>query len=607
VGFSQPGGGLAVALGQRMTRTLCCVAVSVGLAACAGQAPPDLQNDSGGGSNGSAECPTVAVDTTPGRWRTARDATSCRFHVVSDAGEQAQLRGISMTGIETGTRETASGGGFWLFNSATTSEATNAPAVLANVTGTLASKWKSSVVRIPICSSAWATDYTVKDYANVPIKGYRDWLDVAIAKARASGAVVIIDNHLWAIAKMGKGTTVDRGSFTSNGATHKYADYEDGCTGVNKVGTTDSCAPQDFGGDQTTWECPIANADGVSLHNAYYNKDKIRAVWKDIATRYKNDSGVWFELMNEPYVRKAAAPFPADGVNLPDSEYPWDLWTEYMQTEIAAIRDDAGASNMILVNGLDFGYDFGPEYGPIAHPEKYLPWAGKYPNIAYAFHPYQHGSCCGAIGAAGTDLSATDPYESAFCSYYPGGAIHGAPSNAALPLPGGETCSNNGYAETADKKMPPCTWVATAWNPKTNAMGLCAGDRATCGPKDQAACDATDPASPDAGGWSKYVLPMSKYGPLIATEYGSFDCSSPYVKTLLDYMDRFGISYTAWALWSQNSGGPAGLGACGYPSVMTPTAAPGDFRACVDPAACSSLMQPLPWSGTATFQALTSP
>jgi len=99
---------------------------------------------------------------------------------------------------------------------------------------------------------------------------------------------------------------------------------------------------------------------------------------------------------------------------------------------------------------------------------------------------------------------------------------------------------------------------------------------------------------------------MAKYGPLIATEYGSFDCSSGFVQRLLRYMDTLGISYTAWALWPQNSGGPAGLGSCGYPAVTAPTTDPGDFHACLDAAACSALMQPLPWAGKATFDDLQS-
>jgi hypothetical protein len=352
------------------------------------------------------------------------------------------------------------------------------------------------------------------------------------------------------------------------------------------------------------WQCAIANADGVTIHNAYKNQTNIATMWADIAERYKDDSGVWFELFNEPYSRKAPQPFPADGVNGEEADYPWDLWTEFMHTQIKAIRDTAQAPNIILVNGLDWGYDFGPERGPIARPVTYLPWATTYANIAYGFHPYQHGSCCGEIGTGGTDLSATDPYESGYCSYYADGSTWGQPSGAALP--GNKTCTNRGYAATQDKKMPPCMWAANAWNPATDALGLCAGDRTLCGSKNQAECEGTDITSPEAGGWSKYVLPMAKYGPLIATEYGSFDCSSAFVKALMYYMNEIAISYTAWALWPQNSGGPVGLGSCGYPAVMTPVADPGDFRACLNDGACSSLMQPLPWAGKATFDDLMS-
>ena len=142
-------------------------------------------------------------------------------------------------------------------------------------------------------------------------------------EARAKGAVAIIDNHLWAIAKMGNGRGVDRGTFTSNGQTHQYSEYEDGCTGINKVGGIDSCAPKDwYTDDPNVWECAIANADGVTIHNAYKNQDSIKSVWADIAARYKDDSGVWFELFNEPYSRKAETAFPSAGVNEDDADYP---------------------------------------------------------------------------------------------------------------------------------------------------------------------------------------------------------------------------------------------------------------------------------------------
>ncbi len=554
---------------------------------------------------GGASTGPVAVDTTPGRWRTALNPATGRFRFISPDGTPTVLRGVSMTGFETGTRETASGGGFWLFNSGQAPESTNAKTVLGNVVDTLVTNWKTTVVRIPICGSAWAQNYTVHDYGNAEIATYRDWVDLAVQKARSDGAVVIIDNHLWAIAKMGDGTDVDRGTFTSNGQTYQYSQFEDGCTGVNTTSGVDSCAPSDwYTGDPSTWECPIANADGVSIYNGYKNENAIGSMWADIATRYKGDSGVWFEVFNEPYARKATTPFPSSGVNEDEKDYPWDLWTSYMMTQIQAIRDQAKAPNIVLVNGLDFGYDFGPVYGPIGNPGKYLPWTATYPNIAYAFHPYQHGACCGQIGTSGTDLSRSDPYESGFCSYYEDGSTWGTASGAALP--GGNSCSNVGYASTQDKKMPPCTWVDAAWNPSTQSLGLCAGDRTACGSKNKAECLAVDRGSPSAGGWSQYVLPMAKFGPLIATEFGSFDCSSPFVTTLLDYANAYDISYTAWALWPQNSGGPAGLGSCGYPSVMTSSPDPGDFRQCFSPAACASLMQPLPWSGQATFQDLMS-
>ncbi|MEY4576900.1 MAG: hypothetical protein RL701_1603 [Pseudomonadota bacterium] len=547
----------------------------------------------------------VKLDATPGRWRTALDPSTGRFQFISPNDQPAVLHGVSMTGAETGTRESQAGGGFWLYLSNQMPEAQNAPIVLKNVVKTLVTKWKTSVVRIPICGSAWTQNYVVQDWGKAKVANYKDWVDMAVQQARASGAVVIIDLHLWAIAKMGNGGGPDRGTFTSNGQTHKYSEYEDGCTGTNKVDGTDSCAPSDwYTQDPNIWQCAIANADGVTMENAYKNKDNISAMWADIATRYKGDSGVWFELFNEPYSRKADKPFPSEGANYDDKDYPWDLWSEYMLTQIKSIRDGSQSSNIILVNGLDWGYDFGPKYGAIANPDRYLPWKAQYANIAYAFHPYQHGACCGEIGASGADQSITDPYQSGFCSYYKDGTVWGAASGTALP--GGKTCTNKGYAATQDKKMPPCTWVAAAWNPSTKGLGLCAGDRTVCGSKNEAECLATDASLPTAGGWSRYVLPMAKFGPLVATEFGSFDCSSPFVNTLLAYMNKFGISYTAWALWPQNSGGPEGLGSCGYPSTMTPAADPGDFRQCFNESGCDSLMQPLPWAGAATHKDLLS-
>jgi hypothetical protein len=266
-----------------------------------------------------------------------------------------------------------------------------------NVIEVIINNWKSTVVRIPICGSAWTQNYRVRDWGQAEIATYKEWVDIAIQKIRSAGKVAIIDLHLWAIAKMSKGTEVQRGTFTRKGQNYNYEEWEDGCTGINQVDGVDSCAPEDwYTADPTIWQCAIANADGVTLNNAYKNKEHILEMWADIANRYKDDSGVWFELFNEPYTRKAA-------------------------------------------------------------------------------------------------------------------------------------------------------------------------------------------------------------------EFGSFDCSSPFVKTLLTYLNEHGISYTAWALWPQNSGGPGGLGACGYPSVMTSaTEGPGDFRQCLDLTGCQQLIQPLPWAGQVIYDDLMS-
>jgi len=280
-----------------------------------------------------------------------------------------------------------------------------------------------------------------------------------------------------------------------------------------------------------------------------------------------------------------------------------------MNQTIQVIRGQ-GANNIILVSGLDWNYDYlgkggSTTGGPIARPSL-LPWNGM-ANIAYSFHPYQHGACCGQIGGT-SDMSAQDPYQSAFCQY----PASDQPSNSKLPIPtsddGAHTCDSTGYATTQDKKAPPCIWVPQAKDGASGATGLCAGDKAACMGLSQSECSAVKWSDAKSGGWSAYVLPMQQYGPLVATEFGPFDCSSPFVSTFLNWCNQFNISYTAWALWPQNSGGP-GSGACGYPSVMIPSGGSLDascaFGKC-DPncdtlSGCQTLIQPMGWSGKLVY------
>jgi len=427
---------------------------------------------------------------------------------------------------------------------------------------------------------------------------------------------------------------------------------EDGCTGINKVCVgvpqcIDSCAPHDWygqytsqrtgktynqGDDQNNWQCSIANADGCTLDNIKRgnNTEHFVNFWYDAANHYKGNSSVWFELFNEPYQRKSAKfddpacvepeqgtsfmcpPGTGFGDNIDEAQYDWTFWSSLMNQAITAIRG-TGASNTIVVTGLDWNYDYlgkggSSTGGPIARPSL-LPWYPSVQNIAYSLHPYQHGACCGQIGSS-SDQSIDDPLQSAFCQYAPDGY---KASNSPLPIPssvsaGSKQCDSTGYAATQDKKAPPCIWA-----PKANGTGLCAGDKGSCQGKSQSACSAVDWASATAGGWSSYVLPMAKYGPLIATEFGPFDCSSPFTTAFLRWAKQFSVSYTAWALWPQNSGGP-GSGACGYPSVMIPTGGALDascaFGKCSPNCAtldgCTQIINPMGWSGKLVYADIKS-
>jgi len=277
-----------------------------------------------------------------------------------------------------------------------------------------------------------------------------------------------------------------------------------------------------------------------------------------------------------------------------------------MSQAITVVRG-TGANNVILVNGLDWAYDYKGKGGtstggPIDRPSL-LPWYPSVQNIAYALHPYQHGACCGQIGST-SDESINDEFQSAFCQYAPAGY---KASNSSLPIPssvtaGSKNCDSTGYATTQDKKAPPCVWAPRA----NGGSGLCAGDKAACQGKDETDCNAANAAWANAssGGWSNYVLPMAKYGPLVATEFGPFDCSSPFTTQFLKFARQFSVSYTAWALWPQNSGGP-GSGACGYPSVMIPTGGALDASCafgkcspnCDTADGCNQIINPMGWSG----------
>lgn len=126
--------------------------------------------------------------------------------------------------------------------------------------------------------------------------------------------------------------------------------------------------------------------------------------------------------------------------------------------------------------------------------------------------------------------------------------------------------------------------------------GVCAGDKIHCTNLNEFQCKSVNWNSPSSGGWSKYALPMAYYGPVIATDHGSFDCSSAFEYTLTSWMSKFGISYTARVLLPQNSGSSV-ESVCGYPSMAFGKG----IHDCVTSEGCTAILEPKGWSGKVVF------
>lgn len=166
--------------------------------------------------------------------------------------------------------------------------------------------WKANVVRLPLNQDFWLAGAALHD------PGYEAAVDQAVRWARAAGLDVILDLH-WS----------DRGDLSTR-------------------------SPQQQ-----------RMADGNSI-----------VFWREVATKYKGDGRVIFELYNEPH------------------DVSWDVWLSGgpsgdgfqaagMQQLYDAVRG-VGAENLVIAGGLDYGYDL---TGVPAHRIRGY-------NIAYATHPY---------------------------------------------------------------------------------------------------------------------------------------------------------------------------------------------------------------------------
>ncbi|MGD0678958.1 MAG: glycoside hydrolase family 5 protein [Polyangiaceae bacterium] len=181
--------------------------------------------------------------------------------------------------------------------------------------------WHANVVRIAMNQDFWLSN------ASLYSPNYAATIDQAVTSAELAGLDVILDLH-WS----------DQGNLSAQLAG----------TGIKN----------DTAG--YSMQQPMADANSVMF-------------WAQVASRYKGDGHVLFELYNEP-----------NGID-------WDTWLNGgtfegyvvagMQQLYNAVRVTAGADNVVIAGGLSWAFDLS---GVATHPIQGY-------NVMYATHPYRAG------------------------------------------------------------------------------------------------------------------------------------------------------------------------------------------------------------------------
>jgi aryl-phospho-beta-D-glucosidase BglC (GH1 family) len=123
---------------------------------------------------------------------------------------------------------------------------------------------------------------------------------------------------------------------------------------------------------------------------------KSPAFWTAVATAYKSDPHVMFELYNEPTISD------------------WGAWKTNFQAMTDAVRG-AGANNIVIIGGLDWAYDLSKV---ITDPSTRI--TGK--NIVYNTHPYGNKAPSSDWPGKFGNLAATFPvFATEFGTYDCGG------------------------------------------------------------------------------------------------------------------------------------------------------------------------------------------
>lgn len=209
--------------------------------------------------------------------------------------------------------------------------------------------WGANLIRIPVSQTYWVPGTFWNWEATQAGINYKQKVIDAVKVARALGLAVIVDLH-----------SSDRG----------IANYG----GVVGTGRTDALPPDIF-------KMPDRN------HSIPF--------WRDVATTFKDDGGVIFELYNEPHPREdvwtdgqldplAWELWRNGGVVEAGKDYPCDecpvlpAYNAAGMQELYEVVRATGAKNLVLVSGVHWGFSLQgvPQYRLNGY------------NIIYATHPY---------------------------------------------------------------------------------------------------------------------------------------------------------------------------------------------------------------------------
>jgi len=338
-------------------------------------------------------------------------------------------------------------------------------------------------------ASVWAGKNT--SYGPWSPAGYRQWIDDHVQGVIKLGMIAIVDLH-W--------SDMDGTACCDNGANSCYA----GC-------------------QQT-----------MADHKSVY-------FWQYVATKYCNQSNIWFELYNEPAYglnngSNTTIPQLVSGGTVQVSykngcpASPLSTFTFVgLQDLYNSVRATAVCNNIVVAGGADWSWSW---HGVLAAPRQ------PNPNVSWCWDQ--------------------------LCQY--GCGIHNGVDYMI-----GESSRGEGYPA-------PVPWSTRRWglnvvyntHPYQQKGGQTPSQGEACSNWVEQAINGSQPTQicSEQCGWYTAFGFLTQYVPVIATEMGpwqGFSCDGSYITCQLEWFNELGISCTPWAYWGNNAA------QCnGYPTLVNP-------------------------------------